>query len=185
MGQLDEKKFWGGVENSTFKTAKNTILFNERILVLRLKKEVQFASAKGTIRNFKKIKKLIMTKTMRLGGPLTLAQKRRKSPNILPQVCQRRPATNMGQKSTQSDDGTMPPMSSNKQWIFMKPNNKGTKNSTCGTAPAKAAIAKRRCHAKKTDVHSQPRSRRSLTRRWKSSSRIITAPLALRVANPL
>ena len=154
-------------------------------LVLRLKKEVQFASAKGTIKNFKKSKKLIMTKTMRLGGPLTLVQRQRKAPNILPQVRQRHLAANMGKKPTQSNDGTMLPMSSNKQWIFMKPNNKGTKNSTCGTAPAKVAVAKRRCHAKKTVVQSQPRSWRSLTRRWKSSPRIIRAPLALRVANPL
>ena len=31
-------------------------------------------------------------------------------------------------------------MSSNKQLIFMKPNNKGTKNLRCGTAAAKVAV---------------------------------------------
>ena len=51
--------------------------------------------------NIKKIKKLIMTKTRSLGGLLTLAQKRRRSPNILRQIRQRRPATTMGQKPAQ------------------------------------------------------------------------------------
>ena len=39
---------------------------------------------------------------------------------------------------------TMHPMSSNKLLIFMKPNNKGTNNLTCGTAPAKVAVARLR-----------------------------------------
>ena len=80
---------------------------------------------------------------------------------------------------------TMLPMSSNKPLIFMKPNNKGTKNLTCGTAPAKVAVDEGRRQGEKTVVHSQPRSWRSLTRRWRGSSRIIRAPLALIVANPL
>ena len=47
MGKLDDKCFfWEGVENSTFKMAKKTIFFNDKILVLRLKKAVQFAWAK-------------------------------------------------------------------------------------------------------------------------------------------
>ena len=68
---------------------------------------------------------------------------------------------------------------------FMKPNNKGTKNVTCGTAPGKVAVARRRRQGETTGVHSQPRSWRSLTRRWRRSSRIIRALLAARVANPL
>ena len=59
----------------------------------------------------------------------------------------------------------MPPMSFNKELIFMKPNNKGTKNLICGTAPAKVAVARRRRRAEKTVADSQPRSWRSLTRR--------------------
>ena len=58
----------------------------------------QVVGLRSTIKNFKKIKKLIMTKTMSRGGPLTLAQKRQKSPNILRQIRQRRAATTMGQK---------------------------------------------------------------------------------------
>ena len=38
---------------------------------------------------------------------------------------------------------------------------------------------------RKERVPSQPGSWRSLTRRWRSSSRVIRAPLALRVANPV
>ena len=55
-------------------------------------------------------------------------------------------------------------MSSNKQLIFMKPNIKGTKNSTSGTARAKVAVTRQQRHAEKTVVHSQPRRWRSLTR---------------------
>ena len=47
MGSPDEKcSFWEGEENSTFKMAKKTIFFNYKILVLRLRKGVQFAWAK-------------------------------------------------------------------------------------------------------------------------------------------
>ena len=47
MGKLDEKCiFWEGVENSTFKMAKKTVFFNDKILVFRLKERVQFALAK-------------------------------------------------------------------------------------------------------------------------------------------
>ena len=55
-------------------------------------------------------------------------------------------------------------MSSNMQLIFMKPNNKGPKISTSGTAHAKVAVARQQFHAEKTVVHSQPRRWRSLTR---------------------
>ena len=93
-------------------------------------------------------------------------------------------AMTLGQKQAQLNGITMPQMSSNKQLIFLKPINKGTKNLTRGTAPEKVAVARRRRQGEKTTVHSQPRSWRSLTTRWRSSSRIIRAPLALRVANP-
>ena len=63
--------------------------------------------------------------------------------------------------------------------------NKGTKNSVCGTAQAKVAVARRRSHEEETVVHSHPRSWRSLTRIWKRSSRDKGATLPLRVANPL
>ena len=116
---------------------------------------------------------------------LTLVQKRRRSPNILQQIRQRRPATTMGQKPAQLNGMTKLHMSFNKPLIFMNPNNKTMKNLTCGTAPAKVGVARRRRQDKKSVVHSQPKSWRSLTRRWKSSSRIIRAQLALRVANPL
>ena len=47
MGNFDKKCiFWEGVENSTFKMAKKTIFFDDKILVLRLKKGVQFVWAK-------------------------------------------------------------------------------------------------------------------------------------------
>ena len=43
----------------------------------------------------------------------------------------------------------MPQIKFYKQLNFMKPNNKGTKNLTWGTAPAKVAVAgRRRCVAK-------------------------------------
>ena len=126
-----------------------------------------------------------MTKTMSLSGPLTPAQKRQKLPNILRQIRQRRPVTTMGPKPAQLNGMTMFQMSSNKQLIFMKPNNKGTKTSVCGTAPAKVAVVRQRCQEEESVVSSQRRSWISLTRRWESSTRIIRAPSALRVANPL
>ena len=103
--------------------------------------------------------------TMGLVGPLTLDEKRRRSPNILQQVHQRRSAARLGQKPAQSSGGTMPPMSFNKRLILMKPNNKGAKNLICWTALAKAAVARRRRRAGQAIVDSQPRSWRSLTRR--------------------
>ena len=51
--------------------------------------------------------------------------------------------TNMGQIPAQSNGGTMPPMSFNKQLIFMKPNNKGTKNLICGTASCETTTSRR------------------------------------------
>ena len=46
----------------------------------------QVLGLRSNIKNFKKIKKLIKTKIVSLGGPLTLAQKRRRWPNILRQI---------------------------------------------------------------------------------------------------
>ena len=102
----------------------------------------QVLGLRSTIKNIKKFKKLIMTKTMRLGGPLTLAQKRRKSPNSLRPIRQRCLATAMGQIPAQWNGMTMPLMGSNKQLTCMKPNNKDTKNLKCGTLPAKVAVAR-------------------------------------------
>ena len=52
--------------------------------------------------------------------------------------------------------GLCPRMSSNKQLIFPQPINKGIKNLTGGTAPAKVAVERRRLPVKKTVVDSQP-----------------------------
>ena len=71
----------------------------------------------------------------------------------------------MGQKPVQLNGGTMPPVSFNKQLIFLKPNINGTKNLICGTPPAKVAVARGRRRAEKTVVDSQPMRRRSLIRR--------------------
>ena len=145
----------------------------------------QVLGLRSNTKTFKKIRKLIKTKIVSLDGPLTLAQKRQRLRNILRQKRQRRPATTMGQKPAQENSMLMLPMSSYKVLILMKPNNKGTKNLTCGTAPAKVAVTRRQRQDEKTIVPSQPRSLTSLTRRWRSVSRIIRAPLAMRVANPL
>ena len=48
----------------------------------------QALGLRSIIKNFKKSKKLTMTKTMRLSAPLTLVQKPRILPNILSQVRQ-------------------------------------------------------------------------------------------------
>ena len=125
--------------------------------------------------NFKKIKKFIMTKTMRLAGPLTLVQKRQRSPNILRQLRQRQPATSLGQQQAQLHGRTMPPMSFKKQLVFVTTNNKGTKKWTCGRAPTKVAVARQGRHAENSVVHSQARTWRSLTKRCMTSLRIIRA----------
>ena len=78
------------------------------------------------IKNFRKKRILIMNKTMKLGGPLSLVQERQRSPAILRQVSQRGPARTMCQKPAQLNGGTMPPKSFHKQFIFTRPNNKGT-----------------------------------------------------------
>ena len=59
----------------------------------------------------------------------------------------------------------MPPMNFNKELIFMKPNNKGTKKLIRGTAPAKVGVARRRRYVENAVVNSQPRSRRNFTGR--------------------
>ena len=62
------------------------------------------------MKNFKKIKNLIMTKKTRLGGPLALVQKRRRSRNILRPLRQRGRATTLGQQQAKLHVGTMPPI---------------------------------------------------------------------------
>ena len=61
----------------------------------------QVLGLRSIIKNIKKIKKLIMSKIVSLGGPPTPAQKRERSPNILRQICLRRPAMTLGQKPAQ------------------------------------------------------------------------------------
>ena len=59
----------------------------------------------------------------------------------------------------------MSAMHFNKPLIFMKPNNKGTKNLICRTALAKVVVARRQHRVENTVVDSRPRSWRSLTKR--------------------